>query len=104
LLSELENKTSLAELQRIYQLLARERAKHIDADMSPEALARYPPTERLFRILTTSGDHLEAELAKVVGENTAESLRDLHHGFGEQHRNSYGCPGGDEHGRAADDR
>ena len=90
LLSEIMDKTTRPEVSRLYGLLSRERADHAP-DVPPEQLAKLGPTERVLRVLTTSGDRVEAALAKVLGPERARDARDVHGGFGHVSRSSNGC-------------
>lgn len=92
LFSEIEDKTPIDERRRIFKQLAEERARGVAVDLSAERLATMTPAERLFRVITSSGDRLEAALAKEVGPEQARQMRDAHNGFGNVHRSSYGCP------------
>ncbi len=84
--AEVRDKTTEAELQRVFQRLARERA-----GMTPPAEAT-TPVERLFRALTSEGDRLEQSLATELGAETARNIRALHGGWGDRNRSSQGCP------------
>lgn len=90
LLSEIMDKTTRPEVTRLFGLLSRERAEHA-AEVPAEQLAKLGPAERVLRVLTTSGDRIEAALAKVIGPEQARAARDVHGGFGHVSRSSNGC-------------
>jgi hypothetical protein len=93
LLNEVEDKTPIGERRAIFKKLAEERARGAPPLLTPEALAGVSPIERVLRVLTSSGDRLEAALAEELGQDTARQLRDTHGGFGNVNHGSYGCPG-----------
>lgn len=92
LFTEVQDKTPIEERRRIFRLLAEERASGVEPDVSPPRLANLSPAERMFRVITTSGDRLEAAMGEVVGPEVARQMRDAHRGFGNRHRSSFGCP------------
>ncbi len=92
LFNEVQDKTPIEERRRIFQLLARERAEGVAPDVTPARLAELTPIERLLRVITSSGERLEAAMGEVVGPEVARQMRDARGGFGNRHRSSYGCP------------
>jgi len=96
LFSEVQDKTPIEERQRIFRSLAQERARGVEPDVSAARLDELSPAERMFRVITSSGDRLEAALGEVVGPEVARQMRDARRGFGDRHRSSYGCPKGGE--------
>jgi hypothetical protein len=79
LLSEIEDKTSTPEMQRIYQRLAQERAGL--PMKGPKPLGREAQVEELYRAYVTMGDDLQGVLAERLGAGLAERVRDLRDGF-----------------------
>lgn len=92
LFTEVQDKTPIEERRRIFSLLAKERASGVEPDVSPARLADLSPAERMFRVITTSGNRLEAAMGEVVGPEVARQMRDAHRGYGNRHRSSFGCP------------
>ena len=90
LLSEIEDKTSTAEMQRIYQRLAQERAGLPLKGAKPEG--REAQIEELYRAYVTMGDDLQGVLAARLGAGLAERVRDLRDGFSSRRHSSFGCP------------
>lgn len=92
MLAEIDDKTDPAELKRVFQQLAAERAGLAAA---PTDLTQAPAVERLYRLLTSAGDDLEGELASHIGSEKARALRDHEGGWNSRSRSSHGCPGQD---------
>ena len=90
MVAEIQDKTAKAELKAVFKRLSAERAGLLSPPEDPTAAA---PAEQLYRLLTRSGDALEASLAARIGKEAAHALRTLHGGWGGKHRSSYGCPG-----------
>ncbi|MEZ0313942.1 MAG: FecR domain-containing protein [Myxococcota bacterium] len=90
LLSEIEDKTSTPEMQRIYQRLAQERAGLPLKRAKPEG--REAQIEELYRAYVTMGDDLQGVLAERLGASLAERIRDLRDGFSSRRHSSFGCP------------
>src|SRR5205085_2215865 len=88
---EINDKAPEGEIQRVFQRLSRERA---GLEMPPADLKGTSAFERLYRMVTTSGDALESAIGKELGPETARAYRDLHDGFGSKSRSSSGCPKG----------
>ena len=51
------------------------------------------PLEKMMRLLTSAGDRAEKALGAQIGPDLARRYRELHHGFDNRSRSSYGCPG-----------
>ncbi len=90
LLSEIEDKTSTPEMQRIYERLAAERAGL--PPRSPKPQGREAQVEELYRAYVTMGDELQGVLAERLGASLAERIRDLRDGFSSRRHSSFGCP------------
>lgn len=89
--SEIADKAGPDELKRAFQRLSAERAGLLQPPSDPAA---GPPVERLYRLLTTAGNDLEAALAERIGPEKARALRELKGGWGSRSRSSHGCPEG----------
>lgn len=87
--AEINDKTSLAELRRIFMRLSHERAGR-----SPPAAndAAMTPAEQLYRAVTSSGDRLEAAIAEEIGPEQARRIRGHRDGWNSKSRSSNGCP------------
>ncbi len=90
LLSEIEDKSSTPEMQRIYQRLSQERAGL--PVKGPKATGREAQIEDLYRAYVTMGDELQGTLAERLGPVVAERIRDLRDGFSSRRHSSFGCP------------
>ncbi len=86
---EIEDKSTRDETKQVFQRLARERA---GLQAPPASLAGTSPVERLYRMLTTAGDRVEAAVGAQLGPDLAHRYREAKGGFGDQNRSSYGCP------------
>jgi hypothetical protein len=87
--AEIRDKTTKAEMKRLYQTLARERA---GLQPRPPEGSPMTPVERLYRVLTSEGDRLEQAMAAELGAEVARRARDLHQGWGDRFKSSHGCP------------
>lgn len=90
LLSEIEDKSSTPEMQRIYQRLAQERAGL--PVKGPKPTGREAQIEDLYRAYVTMGDELQGDLAARLSPAVAERIRDLRDGFSSRRHSSFGCP------------
>jgi hypothetical protein len=90
LLSEIEDKTSTPEMQRIYQRLAQERAGL--PVKGPKPSGREAQVEEVYRAYVSMGDDLQGAIAERLGADVAERVRDLRDGFSSRRHSSFGCP------------
>jgi hypothetical protein len=86
--AEIVDKIPQAELQSIFQRIARERA----GLTTPPAAGTSSPAEKMFRTLTSAGDRLEDELASALDPQLARSLRDMNGGWQSKFSSTHGCP------------
>lgn len=89
LVAEITDKTEKDDVRHVFKRLSAERAGLVEP---PADLASRPAIERLFRLLTTSGDLLEEDMASRFGPELARELRDHHNGWGSKSRSRPGCP------------
>jgi hypothetical protein len=89
LASEVMDKMREDEQKVVFQRLARERA---GLQPPPADLSGTSPGERLYRLLTTMGDRVEAEIGAEIGPDLARRYRELKGGFGSRSRSRNGCP------------
>jgi hypothetical protein len=86
---EIEERSQRDDLKAVFQRLARERAR---LQAPPAADSDVSALERMFRLVTSSGDRVERVIGGQIGDDLAHRYRELHGGFGHRYRSSYGCP------------
>lgn len=89
MLAEINDKSEHRDLRLAFERLSAERA---GLQPAPAEGVELSPVEQVYRLLTSVGDRLEAELAAKVGPERARQMRDAHDGWGSASRSSYGCP------------
>lgn len=89
MISEITEKSPEGELKMVFQRLSQERA---GLKSPPVDLNSISPTEKLYRLLTTAGDHVEKAIGMEIGPDLARQYREAKGGFGNQSSSSYGCP------------
>jgi hypothetical protein len=86
---EIEEKSNREDLKLVFQRLARERA---GLQAPPADSSGLSALERMYRLVTSSGDRVERSIGAEIGDDLARRYRELKHGFGHSYRSSYGCP------------
>lgn len=89
MLAEINDKSEHRELRLAFERLSAERA---GLQPAPAEGVEQSAVEQVYRLLTSVGERLEAELSAKVGPERARQMRDAHDGWGSASRSSYGCP------------
>ena len=89
LMREIAEKSRKEDVKRAFARLSRERA---GLQPAPATLAGTTAVERMYRMLTSTGDGVERAMGQQIGPDLARRYRDVRNGFSSRLVSRHGCP------------